>query len=128
LFATRNISSGEYICPYAGERLSQQCLDSRYPGDITAPYTVAVQASYIDSACVRGIASMSNGLFKSNGTSRAARYHNCEIVERTPGQPWLRATKDIACNSELLTYYGEEFKIEQTHVTKRMSANDTQPC
>lgn len=128
LFATRPFQSGSWICPYIGEGVTGACLNQRYPGDRTAPYAVENDGSYVDSACVRGVGAMSNGLFRRNGAPRAASRHNSELVERRRGELWLRATKDITIGSEIFTHYGETYRIENDHSTKRSRKADNRPC
>lgn len=119
LFATQPIRGRVYICPYVGENITQECLDSRYEGDVTAPYTVFDNESgiYVDSACVRGVGAMAN-------TSRRT---NAEIIERE-GELWLRATRYIRADEEILVDYGEGYQMENNHTTKRKRGNDTRPC
>ncbi len=134
LFATRYIPMGAWICPYLGEELQQACLDLRYPGNMTAPYTETDTApdgtvTIVDSACYRGIGSMSNGLFNQRtGVIRAKESHNSETVYRDEySQIWLRATRNIPEGREVFVYYGADYHLEP-HETKRRNGNDTRPC
>lgn len=128
LFATIPFAAGAYICPYVGERITEACLNERYPGNMTAPYAVTDNGRHTDSACLRGIGAMSNGLFKVDGSCRAERFHNSEIVSRRGRGLWLRATKNIPAGAEILTYYGDEYKLEADHSTKRSSRAENKPC
>ena len=149
LFTLTGVENGEWICPYVGEQISQECLDARYPGDQTAPYAVAdgqfvfgdfddlvneniqgfIGSPYIDSACVRGVGAMANGLFRRDGRSRTAAVHNATIDAR-PGYAglWLRARKDIEPDSEIFVHYGPQYTLDDEHVTSRRQGIDTRPC
>ena len=50
-----------------------------------------------------------NGLFKANGRSRALRYHNATIQGRFGRGQWLRSTKRIEENTEILVRNGDEY-------------------
>lgn len=129
LFTERLIAADTWICPYIGELINEQCLNLRYPGDMTAPYVIATDNSdYIDSACTRGIGSMSNGKFKNDGFSQSLRSHNAIIDTRDTNELWLKSTKNIHARHEIFVYYGTEYHLEDTHVTKRTSGDDTRPC
>ena len=132
LFAARAFAANEWICPYGGEAVSGACIDTRY-GDLTAPYADTLsQNRYLDAACVRGIGSMAQGLFRANSTRpRALSAHNAMgAVRKRNGvrEVWLKATKAIQPNAEIFHYYGDEYRLEDTHRTKRRSAVDTRPC
>jgi hypothetical protein len=130
LFATEDIPANTWICPYNGETINKACLDNRYPGDMTAPYAYQKNRdSFEDAACLRGTGSMSNGKFRANGQSRALSQHNSKIVNRRNGVgPWLKSTKAISNGSEIYTYYGPDYRIEDNHDTKRTNQADTRPC
>lgn len=130
LFATRDFETGDWICPYSGELITNQCLEARYPGDRTAPYAVSRASDnlYIDSACVRGIGSMANGRFKRDGFSRNRCLHNAEIVTRRGAGIWLKAIRDIEEGDEIFVYYGDEYRLDLDHNTKRTKKCDTRPC
>lgn len=128
LFATKDFATNDWICPYEGEPITPNCLEERYPGDVTAPYSVESRnGNIVDSACARGVGAMANGLFKQNGYSKARYYHNAVLAERG-NDVWLRARKPINVNSEIHCYYGNSYRLEQTHETKRTSRVDTRPC
>lgn len=128
LFATRDIPAESWIAPYGGETISQQCLDYRYPGDMTAPYAVDEGGdSYKDGACNRGIGALSNARFRRDGMVSTPARHNAEIAHRN-GQLWLRSTKAIPTDEEIFTYYGDMYRLEDTHVTKRTTRSDNRPC
>lgn len=131
LYATRYISAGSWICPYVGELISEQCLDLRYPGDITAPFTVnnGDGSNYIDSACKRGIGAIANGIFDNLGVSLPHQNHNAEIEFKPESQMnWLRATRNIFNGEEIFVYYGNVYRLENNHLTRRSKMEDTRPC
>jgi len=129
VFATAFIPDGHWICPYVGESINQNCLESRYPGDQVAPYAVDDgRRRYIDSACLRGIGSIANGLFDAAGSSRPQDQHNAIIEARPDGSRWLRATRDIPDGSEIFVWYGDAYTLEDNHQTKRRRRDDTRPC
>ncbi|MGL5934605.1 MAG: SET domain-containing protein [Cetobacterium sp.] len=128
LFSTNGFKSKEWICPYVGEPISGDCLNRRYPGDMTAPYVVQNNAGYKDSACRRGIGAMANAKFNANGTSKHKRFHNAELITRPRQGIWLRSTKNIAPGGEIFVWYGNEYILTHDHETKRSRVNDNRPC
>jgi hypothetical protein len=128
LFATRDFLSNSWICPYLGEVISQQYLDQRYVGDVTAAYAVQDGVNFIDSACRRGIAAMANGLFRNDGHARSVNQHNA-IIEQRPGQGvWLRAPINISDGDEIFVWYGDDYRLEDDHETVKRRGVDTRPC
>lgn len=126
----------EWICPYNGEMITQNCLDARYPGDVTAPYATQLDVpfamgggDYEDGACVRGVGSMANGLFDVDNTSLPLAAHNATIDQR-PGYPglWLRAWRNIPQGGEIFVWYGDDYRLNDDHTTKRRVGQDTRPC
>lgn len=132
LFATRPIASGAWICPYGGEEVDDACIDLRYAGNATAPYADQLNnGTNLDAACERGIGSMAQGKFGANGKSLAKNRHNAEGVSRRIGGRrtiWLRATRAIATGAEIFHYYGDEYRLEATHTTRRFRSQDSRPC
>lgn len=135
LFTLNGAENGEWICPYVGDEISQECLDTRYPDpEQTAPYAVQnedfiYEESYVDSACVRGVGSMANGLFRRDGRPRAVSLHNAEIEYRIDAKGlWLKARKDIEEGGEILVHYGDEYRLVDDHITRRRRGDDTRPC
>lgn len=128
LFATKRFASGEWICPYNGEAITRNCVDSRYPGDLTAPYTTRVNNNlYQDAACMRGIGSMANGKFTRGGVSRRVQEHNAVISRRRTGL-WLKARRVIHVDREIFVHYGTEYRLERNHKTYRTNRPDNRPC
>lgn len=132
LFATRFHPSGSFIVPYVGEIINQQCLDLRYPGNATAPYTSrdANGLNYVDSACMRGTGSRANGIFNPRtGRSRPRNQHNADIQwNPADNELWLRAFRDIRSGDEIMVYYGNSYILQDNHTTSRTKAPDTRPC
>lgn len=127
LFAIKDFYIRDWICPYVGELVSDECLTDRY-GDDTAPYATDHVDGAIDSACMRGTASLANGLFTANGISRAKRFHNAQIVYNPDGIIWVRATKRINNGSEIYIHYGRQYRLEGNHTTSRIRSIDNRPC
>lgn len=127
LFAERDFDRWEYICPYIGENVTNECLDLRYGLDGTAPYATDLDDGAIDSACYRGIAAFANGLFGEDGKSLPKVYHNVEIFDDDEGNVWLRARKKILKGEEMFAYYGTQYRFSD-HSTKRKYGIDTRPC
>lgn len=129
LFTERNVERLQWICPYIGELIDDDCLDARYPGDRTAPYAVLTNDDeYTDSACARGVGAMANGLFGADGHSLAYRRHNAIIDERVGYGLWVRALRNIPPGGEIFVYYGREYTLDNDHSTKRRRVADNRPC
>lgn len=139
LFSTLGFPRNHWICPMVGESLTGECVDLRYPGDMTAPYAEdAEQLGFVDCACSRGIGSQANAKFHPNGRVRAQRLHNAVTLIRTEfddGRPnpepelWIKSTKQIAPGSEIFLWYGREYRLENNHTTRRRkSVADSRPC
>lgn len=133
LFATKDFEKDDLICPYVGELTTQACLNERYGEDGTGPYALTFDGGRAtDSACYRGVASMSNGLINQRtGRSRPRQLHNAIITEAEMDgvtYPALYATKSIAVGDEIFCWYGDEYILTDDHTTKRRKRNDTRPC
>lgn len=129
LFATRSFDSYEFICPYEGEVVSETCLEQRYPGNAVAPYAVNFdEGNFIDSACIRGIGSIANGLFV-RGISQPRYRHDAVIAPDDEGVIWLQAIKPIPQGKEIFVYYGTDYELEDNYETVRTKDFwDTDPC
>lgn len=128
LFSTSRIERDTWICPYIGESINEQCLNQRYPGNMTAPYAVKKGQRYEDSACMRGSGAMANGKFRANGQAQTAQRHNAVIRNRPGYGLWIWSTKNILRDREIFVHYGGQYRLENNHVTKRMRGPDTRPC
>ncbi|CAB1097165.1 unnamed protein product [Ectocarpus sp. CCAP 1310/34] len=89
---------------------------------------------HIDSACNRGVASLSNGLFNANGSVSSLSRHNCvsryrPVGDGVPGA-WLKSTKPIKIGDEIFNWYGDGgYMLQHNHSTKRRTKEpDTRPC
>ncbi|CAB1097164.1 unnamed protein product [Ectocarpus sp. CCAP 1310/34] len=137
LFATRAFPKNSWICPYLGEKTSKDCIQKRYPGDMTAAYAEILpgpEQLHIDSACKRGVASLANGLFNANGSVSSLSRHNCvsryrPVGDGVPGV-WLKSTKPLKIGDEIFNWYGDGgYMLQHNHSTKRRTkAPDTRPC
>lgn len=136
LFATRAFAQDEWICPMICQQITQECLDVRYPGDMTAPYAeVDINGNISDCACSRGIASQANALFHPNGVVRPEEDHNAIAEngyddEDPPNDMgvWLLARTNIPIGAEIFLWYGDAYRLEDTHTTRRRSSKNTDPC
>lgn len=135
LFTTKRFSAGEWICPMTGENLPIQCVHLRYPGEMTAPYAEVFDSGTraVDCACSRGIGSLANARFNPNGTVRGVSSHNATTSVRPVGDGhpgiWLKARTVIQPGREIFLWYGNDYRLENTHTTKyRKTVPDTRPC
>lgn len=128
LFATRPIPSGVWICPLIGEQLTDQCTKLRYPS--YGPYLIRFQENVIiDSACTRGIGSMANSKFTSNGKSQPRMQHNAVVKKRhDTNSMWLESTQDIAKGEEIFLFRRDHHELRRPYITKRAKRIDTRPC
>lgn len=131
VFTTTARNKGDWLCPYVGQVITNRCVTRRY-GEGTAPYTITHRRLNVDSACKRGIGSMVNGLFNNEGRSLEDVAHNVSLEYRAGGRGerglWLYATKNIPANSELFAHYGDQYRLENNHSTRRTRHRDNRPC
>lgn len=136
LFATRPFAVDDWICPMICESLTQACFDTRYPGNVTAPYAEQdifnAPFNIVDCACERGIGSFANARFNANGTVRPLNDHNALTEHRNEigffVGIWLRANQPIQPGSEIFLWYGDNYILENNHTTRRRKGNDGRPC
>lgn len=133
LFATKTFQANEWICPMICEPITEDCIEQRYPG-MTAPYAEDDgENGIIDCACSRGIASQANALFRADGMVRHIRFHNA-IAERRDENGhyvgvWIQARRTIPAGSEIFLWYGVDYRLEDTHTTKRRKkVPNSAPC
>jgi hypothetical protein len=122
LFAVREFASGEYICPLQGEKLKETKLEERYPGDATAVYAIAEGKTIEDAACYRGIGAHANAPDRGQQT-------NSVLVLRRVGRGrrfWLKATRSIKIDDEVLCPYGNDYDFDAHHKTTRRKL--VRPC
>ena len=115
---------GDLIARYIGERMTQEALNTRYPGsECTAPYAMtgmrvggkANSKNVADAACKRGVAAFANkptaGLRPNAKLSDYIRSKKLILT--------LKATRDIYEGEEILCSYGTGYKLDgYMHTTK----------
>lgn len=123
LFAVREFASGEYICPVQGEKLKNlKKLEERYPGDAPAVYAITEGKTIEDAACYRGIGAHANAPDRGQQT-------NSELILRRVGRGrrfWLKATRSIKIDEEVLCPYGDNYDFDAHHKTTRRKL--VRPC
>ena len=98
---------GDTIIEYKGERVSDTVLNERY-GKNTAPYAVqATKSSFIDGACNRGVATLSNN---SHGTQL---YNNATLRPSGNGGVNIKCIRNIRNKTEILTAYGNAYRFNE---------------
>lgn len=116
LYATKEFrgSNGDkkWIAPLNGEHLTKAQVDGRYTANATAPYTVENGNTSYDGALKRYIGHYSNSVFGANGYSKLSGTNASIGIHKQV--PWLKAEigKTIKPGREILTYYGNQFKLE----------------
>lgn len=130
LFADKDFNVNDWICPYRGETIADDCLQARYPGNMAAPYAVRkVDGDYIDAACKRGVAANSKTRCGLNGQTLAKAHHNAEIQNRNHVFPkWLVAIQHIQAGEEIFTWSGAQYECDRNHSTGRSTRPNDDPC
>ena len=96
--------SGDVICQYNGEMISQQTLESRY-GQFTAPYGVELRAGRKeDGALSRGIGTLIN---------HYPRKKNCRIAINRANRAQIISMKTIKNGDELFVSYGRSYRFNE---------------
>ena len=100
---------GQKIIKYVGEQVTREELDDRYGDDhiYTAPYAIQVNKNlFLDSALIRGVGSLANHSSK--------RLANCEFTNPNRNKEiYLRATKPIYHNDEILVNYNNQYRFDE---------------
>lgn len=102
---------GQKITSFMGEVFdNMKQIHERYPGDITAPYTFQTT----DSACVRGLGSLSNACTRGqnatcNNLTGNSRKNNAKLKSSPKNYGFIEATGTIRNGDEILTSYGSEY-------------------
>ena len=105
---------GDMICEYLGEKIDKEELIRRY-GEYTAPYGVQLKNGvYIDAAGERGYCSLCN----QARTFSQASAHLVANWTSKPQKVQLKAVKNIKNGDEILTWYGKDYDMNETHSTK----------
>ena len=112
----------DVIIEYTGETINLNTLRTRYDLDpntqYTAPYAYEITAnnSYVDSACVRGVAALANHTRMSRSNAKFVKTRNANGVFNGVR---LVATKNIRNNREIFASYGADYRFNEptTHRT-----------
>lgn len=98
----------DHIAPYIGEQLTRQELDQRYPNNETSIYGYQKRNNlFIDSACVRSVASFANACLRSSNKNCKL---NAKLIPSSNNYyPMLVATKNIRHGSEIFVSYGRTY-------------------
>ena len=107
---------------YVGEQLTRLELDSRYPGDVTAPYGIQGNNDIIlDGACGRGYLNQANGKPHRGANAKFdGPVVNIDIGGRLIPAISVVATKNIKHATEIFIDYGPQYRFDEacTHYTK----------
>jgi SET domain-containing protein len=119
LFAMRSFKPKQAIVEYTGEKLSQNDLDTRYPGDTIASYTVKrTDTSYIDARKTNsGVARYSNDCENVANPNIQKKKCNADMAlvkiprsgKRARRGVVLRAITKIKKGDEILNSYGDQY-------------------
>ena len=104
------------IVDYLGDRIDNDELNARYGND-TAPYALKINNNlYIDPATRRGIGSLANKP-DANNPNPSLKQANAKFSIHNRNAS-LKATKNIRNNQEILTSYGNNYRIQDYYTTK----------
>ena len=110
-FATRHIPRGTTLVEYAGERLTPEESDARYPDDPTErhhTFLFAIDDDIVIDAAVDG----NDARFINHSCDP-----NCDAVIED-GRIWIEAIRDIEPGEELAYDYAYELKPDERHTPK----------
>ena len=117
------------VCYYGGEVLTQEELNTRYPGEKLAPYAISVTISgkifTVDAACIRGAGSMVNDSKTPNQNAKLV-HRRVRTSEKdsngipmmngafqSPSGTWytivIQARKGIYHGDEIFASYGKDY-------------------
>ena len=100
---------GDTIAEYNGQRIDERTLIQRY-GGYTAPYGVELKKNtYIDAACLRGVASLAN----HTNNQRLLNAKLVQVYTTLPQTIKLKATKNIRNNTEIWINYGRAYRFNK---------------
>ena len=99
------------IVPYIGNNMSVAEHDQKYPGDTSAPYSVAIaNGRVIDSSLMRGVGSLAQDCRAANRNRGDCDQNNAVVVEGAAGNyPMLVAKRDIFDGEEIFMSYGSHY-------------------
>src|ERR1051325_5088283 len=108
-FATRRIPRGTTLIEYAGERLTPEQSDARYPDNFDErhhTFLFAIDDSVVIDAAVNG----NDARFINHSCDP-----NCDAVIED-GRIWIETTRDIERGEELA--YDSAYELEERHTAK----------
>ena len=106
---------GEEICPYFGEVLTKAQLDERYPGDVTAAYTLQISPDkFIDAACFMSFGAKSNKPPTGKSSTANAALHLPPKLHYNYGR--LLAKKNIRNGTEIFLSYGRQYRFSNSGI------------
>lgn len=98
----------DHITRYGGEVIDTAVLNQRY-GSYTAPYGIKVRnGMYEDAACKRGTGAIANHASRSRANTRYS------VSRDSPPHVSLKATKNIRNGTEVVTYYGSDYRFDES--------------
>ena len=135
LFAERDIEQGDWICPFGGESISDQCADDRYlesdsdDDNEPPPYILNdTRNRKVDGACNRGLGFFANSRYRRDGRVRGVTAHNAVVRNRPDGSgKWLKARVNIRDGEEIYVFIRNKTR-PQNSLTVRSSQPDNRPC
>lgn len=120
LFAAVDIPRGCIIDEFTGQRLTQERLDRRYPGDMVANYALKTRYNgsrpyyydVRDTTCnFARYANDARGLYKEREGSLIKVRNNAKMIDavKRNGPPLLISTKRIKKGEQIFLSYGNEY-------------------
>lgn len=111
LYAFKDFSRGDVICPYGGRPVTDSNLDSMYDGHAPYALTDDKHGKNTDAACKRGVGSMANGASTKKESNASSHYQS--LVNPITGKEeetfYLVATKRIQKGDEIVHHYGTDY-------------------
>lgn len=144
LYAEKDFKKDEIVAKYNGVRIDENELQRRY-GTFTAPYAVQNKhrqnKQYIDSATLRGVASMTNAPIRNEHANTQLKTVNSIQKNRTIDE-WnnknprdtisrnnydivIVATKAIKMKEQILVDYGNHYQFDGNHKTTTKKPPET---
>lgn len=111
LFVNQNFKKGAMILKYNGEVLEESEYDIRYKNiKADGPYAIFLNRTHtLDSACLRGTASLVNHKRKNLGANT--------VFKKKSNGVFLYALRDILVGEELYADYGRGYIFEKNFQT-----------
>ena len=102
----------EKILQYGGEVITHHQLEERYPGDVTAPYTVQNHRQmFEDGALERSPAAIIN--------HKPRRECNCELITQRTNLCAVETIRPLRNGDELFCNYGRQYHLYEPDVSYR---------